>query len=190
MLWIRSGARRRGVRCGTGRELAREHPERLLSSGATSDRRCVRHADTDGKEATELVEAKLTPDDVAWDTDHVTEHLSGAVLRSVEFPDGLSFGRRMAVGVEVSGGTLREADFRDTTRWYATFLDAEMSGADFRDADLLNGWYFSVITLSTVGDGDFYPISPVSRVLVGVESLTGALFIALFVFVVGQRVSR
>lgn len=56
--------------------------------------------------------------------------------------------------------------------------------------DLLNGWYFSVITFSTIGYGDFYPASPVSRLLVGVESLAGALFIALFVFVIGRRVAR
>jgi hypothetical protein len=56
--------------------------------------------------------------------------------------------------------------------------------------DLLNGWYLSVITFSTIGYGDFYPASPVSRLLVGIESLAGALLIALFVFVIGRRVAR
>jgi Ion channel. len=56
--------------------------------------------------------------------------------------------------------------------------------------DLLNGLYFSVITFSTIGYGDFYPASPLSRLLVGIESLAGALFIALFVFVIGRRVAR
>ena len=56
--------------------------------------------------------------------------------------------------------------------------------------DLINGLYFSIITFSTIGYGDFYPASPVSRLLVGIESLAGALFIALFVFVLGRRVAR
>ncbi|OYR42880.1 pentapeptide repeat-containing protein, partial [Halorubrum sp. Eb13] len=55
---------------------------------------------------------------------------------------------------------------------------------------LLNGLYFSIITFSTIGYGDFYPASPVSRLLVGFESLAGALLIALFVFVIGRRVAR
>jgi uncharacterized protein YjbI with pentapeptide repeats len=56
--------------------------------------------------------------------------------------------------------------------------------------DLLNGLYFSIITFSTIGYGDFYPSSTLSRLLVGIESLFGALFIALFVFVIGRRVAR
>lgn len=56
--------------------------------------------------------------------------------------------------------------------------------------DLLIGLYFSIITFSTIGYGDFYPASPVSRLLVGFESLAGALLIALFVFVIGRRVAR
>jgi uncharacterized protein YjbI with pentapeptide repeats len=75
--------------------------------------------------------------------------------------------------------------------------DSEMylTVADLADpravlVDLLNGWYFSVITFSTIGYGDFRPASPLSRLLVGIESLAGALFIALFVFVIGRRVAR
>lgn len=56
--------------------------------------------------------------------------------------------------------------------------------------DLLNGLYFSIITFSTIGYGDYYPSSPVSQLLVGIESLAGAVFIALFVFVLGRRVAR
>jgi uncharacterized protein YjbI with pentapeptide repeats len=47
--------------------------------------------------------------------------------------------------------------------------------------------YFSVITFSTIGYGDLYPASWWSKVLVGVESLSGALLVALFVFVLGGR---
>lgn len=56
--------------------------------------------------------------------------------------------------------------------------------------DLLNSLYFSIITFSTIGYGDFYPASPLSRLLVGIQSLAGALFIALFVFVLGRHVAR
>lgn len=74
------------------------------------------------------------------------------------------------------------------TTYRVTLTDLTNPGAML--VDLLNGWYFSVITFSTIGYGDFYPMSPLSRLLVGVESLTGALFIALFVFVLGRRVAR
>jgi uncharacterized protein YjbI with pentapeptide repeats len=50
--------------------------------------------------------------------------------------------------------------------------------------------YFSVITFSTIGYGDLYPASWWSKVLVGVESLSGALLVALFVFVLGRQVAR
>jgi hypothetical protein len=71
---------------------------------------------------------------------------------------------------------------------YLTVADLADPGAVL--IDLLNGWYFSVITFSTIGYGDFRPASPLSRLLVGIESLAGALFIALFVFVIGRRVAR
>lgn len=74
------------------------------------------------------------------------------------------------------------------TTYQITLADLTNPGAVL--IDLLNGWYFSVITFSTIGYGDFYPISPLSRLLVGIESLLGALLIALFVFVIGRRVAR
>lgn len=74
------------------------------------------------------------------------------------------------------------------TTYRITLADLTTPGAAL--VDLLNGVYFSVITFSTVGYGDFYPASPFSRILVGIESLIGALFIALFVFVIGRRVAR
>jgi hypothetical protein len=61
----------------------------------------------------------------------------------------------------------------------------------------VDGWetmvqslYFSVITFSTIGYGDLYPIGPGSKLLVGFESLIGALLVALFVFVLGRQVAR
>lgn len=50
--------------------------------------------------------------------------------------------------------------------------------------------YFSVITFSTIGYGDLSPASPFARVLVSIESIAGALLLALLVFVLGRRVAR
>lgn len=57
-------------------------------------------------------------------------------------------------------------------------------------ATILQGIYFSVITFTTIGYGDLYPTGAWSKVLVGFESLSGAILIALFVFVLGRRVAR
>jgi hypothetical protein len=55
---------------------------------------------------------------------------------------------------------------------------------------LLQSIYFSVITFTTIGYGDLYPTGVGSKFLVGFESLSGAILIALFVFVLGRRVAR
>jgi uncharacterized protein YjbI with pentapeptide repeats len=57
-------------------------------------------------------------------------------------------------------------------------------------SELLWGIYFSIITFTTIGYGDLYPVGTGSKVLVGAESLSGALLVALFVFVLGRRVAR
>jgi hypothetical protein len=56
--------------------------------------------------------------------------------------------------------------------------------------DLLLNIYFSIITFSTIGYGDLSPAAPGSRVLVAFESITGALLLALLIFVLGRRVAR
>ena len=52
------------------------------------------------------------------------------------------------------------------------------------------GLYFSIITFTTIGYANVAPHGPWSRVLVGIESLVGAVLIALFVYVLGRRVAR
>ena len=39
--------------------------------------------------------------------------------------------------------------------------------------------YFSMITLTTIGYGDIYPVAPLARMLVTLEGVTGVLFIGL-----------
>lgn len=52
------------------------------------------------------------------------------------------------------------------------------------------GLYFSIITFTTIGYAETAPVGPYSRLLVGVESLLGAIMIAMFVYVLGRRVAR
>lgn len=57
-------------------------------------------------------------------------------------------------------------------------------------AALARGLYFSIITFTTIGYANVAPNGPWSRVLVGIESLLGAILVALFVYVLGRRVAR
>ena len=43
------------------------------------------------------------------------------------------------------------------------------------------GFYFSFITLSTVGYGDITPVSQVARLLAAMEAMTGLLYVALLI---------
>jgi voltage-gated potassium channel len=44
-----------------------------------------------------------------------------------------------------------------------------------------NAFYFSFVTLSTVGYGDIVPVSPVARMLAVVEAMTGLLYVAVLI---------
>jgi len=50
--------------------------------------------------------------------------------------------------------------------------------------------YFSAITFTTIGYGDLYPTGIGSKLLVAFESLSGALLLALAIYVLGRQVSR
>jgi len=47
--------------------------------------------------------------------------------------------------------------------------------------DGFTAMYFSFITLSTVGYGDFVPLSPAARMLVMTEAVTGTLYLAVLI---------
>lgn len=55
---------------------------------------------------------------------------------------------------------------------------------------LLRGIYFSTITFTTIGYANVAPNGMGPRILVGIESLLGAILIALFVYVLGRRTAR
>ena len=44
-----------------------------------------------------------------------------------------------------------------------------------------NAFYFSYITLSTVGYGDITPVSKVARMLAATEAMTGLLYVAVLI---------
>jgi len=103
---------------------------------------CVWHADTDQKTAEELVEARVTPEDVPWDTDYVKEHLSGAMVREIEFPDGFSFGGCIIAGANFSGSDLEAVDFSGAYLAFSEFSDTDLLFAEFSDVNLHNSKFF------------------------------------------------
>jgi voltage-gated potassium channel Kch len=44
-----------------------------------------------------------------------------------------------------------------------------------------NAFYFSFITLTTVGYGDITPVSPIARMLAVMEAMTGTLFLGVLI---------
>jgi hypothetical protein len=52
------------------------------------------------------------------------------------------------------------------------------------------GLYFSVVTFTTLGYGDIEPVGALSRTLAGLEALSGAFLVALFVFALGRQAAR
>ena len=43
------------------------------------------------------------------------------------------------------------------------------------------GFYFSFVTLSTVGYGDITPVSRIARMLAAMEAMTGLLYVAVLI---------
>ena len=54
------------------------------------------------------------------------------------------------------------------------------SGPD-KSLEGFNGFYFSFITMSTVGYGDITPVAKVARMLAAMEAMTGLLYVAVLI---------
>jgi len=54
------------------------------------------------------------------------------------------------------------------------------NGAD-KSLEGFNGFYFSLITMSTVGYGDITPVAKVARMLAAMEAMTGLLYVATLI---------
>jgi voltage-gated potassium channel len=55
------------------------------------------------------------------------------------------------------------------------------TNAGSRSINGFNGFYFSFITLSTVGYGDITPVSRIARWLAAMEAMTGLLYVAVLI---------
>lgn len=55
--------------------------------------------------------------------------------------------------------------------------------------EVSNGIYFSAVTFTTLGYGDYQPFG-FARIIAGAESFAGAILTALFVFTLGKRAGR
>ncbi len=62
----------------------------------------------------------------------------------------------------------------------AAFADSAGTGATTK-MDGFNAFYFSLITLSTVGYGDITPVSKVARMLAVTEAITGLFYMTIFI---------
>lgn len=92
---------------------------------------CVWHADKKQKSIQELIEAKQTSEDVCWDAECVKEHLGGAILRGIRFPDGFSFRDCILSFADFSRTTLRQAKFGSGYLYKTNFRNADLRGVDF-----------------------------------------------------------
>jgi hypothetical protein len=59
-----------------------------------------------------------------------------------------------------------------------------------RMVDLGNSLYFSAITFSTVGYGDFHPTNTIGKVLAASEGLLGIFFTGLFLVTFVKKFAR
>ncbi len=114
-----------------------------------------------------------------FDVDLVGSELYGAVLADVRINDATAFGLLYPfVGGVTDGGVI-----------YRLTSPAELASVEGLET-VARGLYFSVITFTTIGYANVAPAGGGSRVLVGIESLAGALLMALFVYVLARRVTR
>ena len=52
-----------------------------------------------------------------------------------------------------------------------------------------NAFYVSVVTITTLGYGDFYPSSDIGKWIVSIEALSGILLLGMFLVAVAENIS-
>ncbi|WP_235728486.1 potassium channel family protein [Halosimplex carlsbadense] len=73
---------------------------------------------------------------------------------------------------------------------YLGFGLIEVTGANAELSGLVDALYFSTLTFTTLGFGNFQPATTLGRGLVTLQAATGAIMIATVVFVLGRRAAR
>jgi uncharacterized protein YjbI with pentapeptide repeats len=69
-------------------------------------------------------------------------------------------------------------------------LDLLAATDDVADPSLVDAMYFSTLTFTTLGLGDFRPVGDLGRALAIFETSAGVVLLALLVFVFGRRATR
>ncbi|EMA59934.1 hypothetical protein C468_14118 [Halorubrum kocurii JCM 14978] len=106
----------------------------------------------------------------------------------IVFKHGESFSRILLTGIAMI--------LAFTTAYWQYDLILNSPGVDTPEQEFINNpidaLYFSTLTFTTLGLGDFQPAaaSQLGRGLVLLEAGLGAILIATFVFVLGRRASR
>ncbi len=81
----------------------------------------------------------------------------------------------MLMGLAWSAAYLLEANVRPDAFAFSAARDANHAMTGF------DAFYFSLVTLTTVGFGDITPVSRVARMLTAMEAMTGLLYVAVMI---------
>jgi hypothetical protein len=109
---------------------------------------------------------------------YVVAHLLGFILRAPRVNSEVlcaGISTYLLLGLSWSFAYLLVAQLAPA----AFFLNnGTTTGHSLQGAD---AFYFSLVTLSTVGYGDIIPVSNVARMLAAMEAITGSLFVAVLI---------
>ena len=125
-----------------------------------------------------------------WVRDQYGQWFANRVFRAV-FKHGESFGRILLTALVIIlafAGVYWQGELILTNPDAVTLLDENRQFIN----NAFDALYFSTLTFTTLGLGDFQPkaASEVGRALVLLEAALGAILIATFVFVLGRRAAR
>lgn len=67
-------------------------------------------------------------------------------------------------------------------------ISFQQSGIDINT--LAQSLYFSIVTFTTLGYGDYYPLGTGTKIIAGIESILGVFLAGLFIYSLGKRVAR